>query len=111
MPPTFLVPISARLAPVGKPRCWIRTHMCLAVKAHQFVNHGLPWIAVASFLVACADESGNRTSTNSTIERFDTIKSAAVSAIALVSDLAVAPDGTLWIVDRGNSNLVSITPD
>jgi hypothetical protein len=70
------------------------------------------WMVVVAWsLVACADESRVGTSTSSTINRFDTIRSVATSAIALVSDLAVAPDGTLWIVDRGNSNLVSFAPD
>src|SRR5687768_4816771 len=60
-------------------------------------------------LVACVDEAAEQPATRHTIQNFDTIASAATTTIAVVSDLAVAPDGTLWIADRANHNLVSIT--
>jgi hypothetical protein len=91
--------------------CSNRARTRLAASLRQFVKHGLPWIFSAFLLVACGNESRDHIGSRATIDRFDTITTAATSAIAVVSDLAVAPDGTLWIVDRGNSNLVSIAPD
>jgi hypothetical protein len=62
--------------------------------------------------LACADaRRGEEPAPKGLIERFDTIASPATSSIAVVADLGVAPDGTLWIADRGNRTLVSIMAD
>jgi DNA-binding beta-propeller fold protein YncE len=45
------------------------------------------------------------------IQQFDTIVSAQTSDVGVVADLAVAPNGDVWIADRANSQLLVMRPD